>query len=164
VKYSEILRNPHLNNLAAIIRVPFRSEQWRKHHVEVPFWTLLNELNQVRTEKAFASNRQEFVKRFCAFLVTLTQADPRLFYTDDDLQWFIEVMDSDHALVIISLLFAWFSAPDTMLTPAEAAEISDVAESTWRNKAAAGEIPGAFKKGKQWLLPQSVICSRKEVI
>lgn len=40
----------------------------------------------------------------------------------------------------------WFS-------PAEAAERLDMAESTFRNKAAAGEIPGAQKKGKQWILP-----------
>lgn len=39
------------------------------------------------------------------------------------------------------------------LTPIEAAALSGAAESTLRNKAAAGAIPGAVKKGKQWLLP-----------
>lgn len=160
MKYSDVLRNPHFNNLAAIVRVPFLSQTWRSEHPEVPFWKLLDEMDQVKTAQAFASNRQEFVERFCAFLVALTTADPHLAYIEADMQWFAEVMDSEHALTIISLLFAWFSAPDTMLTPAEAAEISGMAESTWRNKAASGEVPGAIKKGKQWLLPQSVVRSR----
>lgn len=43
------------------------------------------------------------------------------------------------------------------LTPAEVAAATDTAESGWRNKAAAGEIPGAVKKGKQWLLLRSVL-------
>lgn len=37
---------------------------------------------------------------------------------------------------------------------------SGMNESTWRNKAANGEIAGAVKKGKQWLLPVSVLRSR----
>lgn len=46
------------------------------------------------------------------------------------------------------------------VTPLEAAERTGTAESTWRNKAAAGQIPGAIKKGKQWLLPVSVLRSQ----
>jgi len=160
MKYQDILQNPHFNNLAAIIRVPFNSEHWRKEHNEVPFWTLLDELSEVKTEEHFATNRAEFVNRFGAFLVTLTTADERLAYGEEDLAWFIEQMDGEHALPIISLLFAWFSAPDVTLTPVEVAEITNTAESTWRNKAAAGDIPGAVKRGKQWLLPRSVLRSQ----
>jgi hypothetical protein len=47
------------------------------------------------------------------------------------------------------------------LTPAEAAERSGLAEITWRKRAAGGKIPGAFKKGKQWLIPR-VMVSTKE--
>lgn len=48
-------------------------------------------------------------------------------------------------------------SPDSLLTPAEAAVLFGGAESSWRNRAASGEIPGAFKKGKQWLIPKSAI-------
>ena len=48
-------------------------------------------------------------------------------------------------------------SPDSLLTPAEAAVLFGGAESSWRNRAASGEIPGAFKKGKQWLIPESAI-------
>lgn len=43
------------------------------------------------------------------------------------------------------------------LTPQEVAAATGTSDSQWRNKAAAGEIPGAIKKGKQWLLPRSVL-------
>lgn len=43
------------------------------------------------------------------------------------------------------------------LTPAEAAERSGLAEITWRKRAAGGKIAGAFKKGKQWLIPRVVV-------
>jgi Ser/Thr protein kinase RdoA (MazF antagonist) len=43
------------------------------------------------------------------------------------------------------------------LTPAEIAAATGTAESTWRNKAAAGQVPGAVKKGKQWLIPRAVL-------
>jgi len=42
-------------------------------------------------------------------------------------------------------------------TPVEAARITGTAESGWRNRAAAGELPGAMKRGKQWLIPRSQV-------
>jgi hypothetical protein len=46
---------------------------------------------------------------------------------------------------------------DLVMTPVEIAQATGTAESTWRNKAAAGEIPGAVKKGKQWLIPREYV-------
>jgi len=157
MKFGTILKNKHFCNLAAIIRVPFLSHHWKKNHPEVPFWKLLDELNDVKTEQMFHSNKDEFVTRFCAFLVTLTTADPRLTYSPEDLNWFIGAMENEYNYVIVNLLFAYFSANDEMLTAPEVAEITDTSESNWRNKAASGEIPGAVKKGKTWLLPRSVL-------
>jgi len=157
MKYSDILNNNHFNNLAAIIRIPCQSEDWRRQHPEMAFWNQVDGLNKIKTEQHFAKDRAEFVSRFCEFLTSLTETDPRLAYTADDLAWFVGAMDTPEALIISSLLFAWFSAPDTMLTPVEVASITGTAESTWRNKAASGNVPGAIKKGKQWLLPASVL-------
>jgi len=47
--------------------------------------------------------------------------------------------------------------PFPWLSPAEVAQITGTAESTWRNRAAAGKIPDAVKVGKQWLLPRAVL-------
>jgi hypothetical protein len=46
---------------------------------------------------------------------------------------------------------------ENYLTPDEIAERTGDAASGWRNKAAAGKIAGAIKKGKQWLIPLSAI-------
>lgn len=50
---------------------------------------------------------------------------------------------------------AWLNA--NFLTPDEIAGMTGMAASTWRNKAARGEITGAVKKGKQWLIPRSAV-------
>jgi hypothetical protein len=155
MKYSDILKNKHFQNLAALIRVPFRSEQWRKDHPDVAFWTLLEEINDVKTAEMFESNRTEFVNRFLILL--LAASDSRLSYTRDDLRWFIEAMDGEHALVTVSMLLAYASAPEELITAAEAARITGTSESGWRNKAAAGEIPGAVKRGGVWFVPSRLV-------
>jgi hypothetical protein len=45
------------------------------------------------------------------------------------------------------------------ITTAEAAQRSGKSSSYWRNKCAAGEVPGAYKPGsdKYWLMPVSAI-------
>lgn len=35
----------------------------------------------------------------------------------------------------------------------EAEKLTGIAASTWRNRCAAGKVPGAIKKGKTWLIP-----------
>lgn len=161
MKYSEIIRNPHFNNLAAIIRVSFDTS-WQRSHAGTPFWTLQDKFLATIAPDLPQIDRGEVVRTFTDMIVALVKADDRLTYTEDDLKWFVEILDRPvgEAKAILHMLSAWWSAPDTMLTPVEVAEKTGTAESTWRNKAAAGEIPGAVKKGKQWLLPLSVLRSR----
>jgi hypothetical protein len=49
---------------------------------------------------------------------------------------------------------------DKWLTPAEAAELTDTSESHWRNRCASGQVAGAFKKGKQWLIPRATVAGQ----
>jgi len=105
--YSDILRNPHFNNLAAIIRQPFLSKQWRREHSAVPFWQILDGLNKAKEAQA-----KEFVIVFCDLLSKLAAADFSLAYTIDDLAWFINAMDGEHALTVASLLLAYASASE----------------------------------------------------
>jgi hypothetical protein len=104
-------------------------------------------------------SKPHVIATFTKLLTSISSADRHLSYTTDDLDWLVHLMDQDpqEYRPVLKMLQAWFSAPDTLLTPAEVAEITVTAESTWRNKAARGEIPGAIKKGKQWLLPASVL-------
>ncbi len=48
------------------------------------------------------------------------------------------------------------------VTPVEAEVISGYSEEYWRQQAWRGNIRGAFKSGKQWLLPRSVVEARKK--
>ena len=158
---SEVLTNPHFNNLTAIIRVAFRSSTWRQNHADVPVKTLEKNFSNLVLFKPDEAvpNKVQVISAFSDLIMALTQADSRLLYTKDDYQWFIEVLDADEWWKL-ALMCAWYSAPDTRLTPVEIAEKTGTNESTWRNKAASGEIPGATKKGKQWLLPRSVLRSQ----
>lgn len=157
MNYQDILQNEHFNNLAATIRVAFHSAAWKQNHTHVPFWTL----NKAFADAVFIDtemNKELVIERFTALITALADADPALcWYTAEDMDWFLQTLDSDHAKVVLSLFLAWYSAPDTYYTPAEIASITGTAESGWRNKAAAGEIPGAIKKGKQWLIPRTVL-------
>jgi len=154
IKFADILRDPHFSQFSALLSVPFRSYVWRQQHPEVPFWILWENCTKWLNDVYFAqiSSRQEFSKAFQKLLDALIKADPKLFYREEDNQWFIDVMDGDRALVTMSMLFAYASSKDTYLTPVQVAEATGTAESTWRNKAAAGEIIGAYKAGKQWLI------------
>ncbi len=153
--FSSIFRNPHFSQLAALVSAPYRSLRWRKNHPELPFWTLLEACNKRLNEVSFANKntRVEFISAFTALITSLVEADSRLFYRTEDMEWFADVMSGDRALVTMSMLFAAASSMQNYLTPVQVAEYTDTSESNWRNKAAAGEIVGAVKSGKQWLLP-----------
>jgi len=160
VSFSETIHNEHFCNLAAVIRVALGTPAWREQHPEVQFWSLWNDASDALNETMFAQDRAAFVGRFSVMLSALADADPRLGYSETDLAWFVGAMDADDARVTASLLLAMAAAPDRTVTPAEAAEMTGFSESHWRNQAAAGDVPGAVKKGKQWLLPATVVKSR----
>ncbi len=44
-----------------------------------------------------------------------------------------------------------------LLTAGEAAAETGTSESLWRNRAASGQLPGAVKKGKTWLIPRPAL-------
>lgn len=74
-----------------------------------------------------------------SMIAEILDRDPTV-YKPADLHWYAPDPNE----------FEWF-------TPAEVASLTGTAESGWRNKAAAGEIPGAIKKGKQWLIPRATL-------
>jgi len=160
MKYADVLQNDHFNNLAAIFRVAFRSNYWRSKHAHVPVFTLLESFYDVSSAEIF--NSSEVLITFTSTITAIVSADSDLFYTTDDMDWFVSVLSGDpsEARAILAMFMAFYSSPDEVLTPAEVANQTGTAESTWRNKAAAGEIPGAIKLGKQWLLPVRILKMR----
>lgn len=156
MKYTDIINNASFQNIAATLRVPFRSAIWRGSHSHVPFWSLWNDLVELPGGPVHA----DWPGRWVSLQVALAEADTNLVLSTEDITWlfsWIDHADPGEAAAVISMLYAFASAPDETMTPAEIAEITGTVESTWRNKAARGEIPGAVKRGKQWLIPDRVV-------
>src|SRR6266702_490632 len=162
MQITQILNNPHFCNIVAIIRIPLHSWEWRDENPEVLFDARIYSIESLMTRDHFQDegDKYEFTQRFISLLKDNKLADDRMRYTKDEIQWFIEAIEQEQALVIMSMLFASAHAEDKYLTPPEIAAMTGKSESNWRNKAAAGEFPGAQKKGKVWLIPLSVLQSR----
>src|SRR6266487_3783888 len=162
MQITQILNNPHFCNIVAIIRIPLHSWEWRDENPEVRFEVRIYSIESLMTRDHFQDegDKYEFTQRFISLLKDIRLADDRLRYTKDDIQWFVEAMEQEQALVIMSMLFASAHAEDQYLTPPEIAAKTGTSESNWRNKAAAGEFPGATKRGKVWFIPLSVLQSR----
>lgn len=151
MKAREVLRNEHFNRLAALIRVPFHSSEWRQEHYEVDFWSMIESL-----DGAIEIDSPEYIlETLTSLLVAITKADSSLSYTPEDFDWIVEVLDDGDREMVFRLFQAWYAAEDKVITVEEAAEITGEAASTWRNRANRGEVPGARKMGKTWLLPVS---------
>lgn len=154
--FSDIIKDPHFVNLAALARRAYRSRKWQKYHADVPIKTLWKHLEAVTPVDGTRWDKATVMTAITDILIASATGK----YTEDDLRWLADVLDSNQHVVIVSLWKAFAVAPDEFVTPAEVAEATGTSESNWRNKAAAGAIPGAFKKGKQWLLPRSVLVAQ----
>lgn len=153
--FADILKNPHFNNLAAICRVAanYRS-RWLDQHPESKF----RFYERAAQALVFSETPPVRAALLNAWLLLFSDlAANGLSYTPEDLDWLVQVFDSGQAQVVLAIFCAWYTAPDTYLTPQEVADLTATSESNWRNKAAGGDIPGAYKAGKQWLLPASVL-------
>ncbi len=104
---------------------------------------------------------------------------PRLVPTAFSESFCIYACSADEALsqMQISLLDGWIEEAfivaynlsendqpilHSHVTPVEAEELSGYSEEYWRQQAWLGKVPGAMKQGKQWLLPRSMVESRKK--
>src|SRR5207244_987546 len=78
------IRDPHFNRFAALIRVPTWGHQWKQHYADVPFWTLLGAVRDLTSNEQFASDKTPWLAAFVRLVTAITQADERLFYTEED--------------------------------------------------------------------------------
>lgn len=166
--YTDIIYQENFNNLAIIFNIPFHSWKWRRDHGEVPFWSLWNQFDKVTPAGDMEYNKHDVIRAFTDLLFSVTNADPLLlWYTEDDLKWFVSVLDGPRPHLYMNLFKAWVSATHTYLTPAELEEITGLTASNWRNRAR-GErgykpIPGCRKPGKDWLIPLAVLQAQGDV-
>lgn len=155
----DILDNEHFQRLAALIRVPFGSAAWRAARKELPFWTLWNDFDKVTKPDVGKLNKPQVIERFTALITRIVEADPHLRYDESDVEWFVSILDGDQqrALAILNMLKAYASARDRVVSTNQLAAATATDDSTWRKRCIAGEIPGARKLGKTWLMPVAVL-------
>lgn len=154
------LHDPHFNSFAALFSIAI-SPKWRLAHPEVPdVRSILDRLARLSRSlpKDATSIRNSFVKEFTLLLVQIVEADSRLHYSTDDLDWLYSMLDGiesdpSHVRAILSMLFAVAVTPREFLTVEQLVEVSGEGASTWRARAANGDIIGAWKAGKTWMFP-----------
>lgn len=145
MRYSDFLENKHFRSITNAIRSILYGEP------SAEFATARDMLIEVTWPYIAGDWRERF-----AALQTVMLEKHGTSINVDDVQWLLNQLNTlGRPDVFVSLLMAHATAPvEELLTPVEMAELTGTAESTWRNKASAGQLPGAIKKGKQWLIPQ----------
>lgn len=159
MKVTSIARDPSFRRLCVPVRCAFQSPHWRGQHPGVPFWTLesqLVKLTNIYLLQQDHETQRAYVETVTRLLMVIGAADRRLQVNADDLTAFLRMLD-EHGNVVASLYLAYTAATSDYVTPVQVATFTHTAESTWRNRAAAHEIPLAWKAGKQWLLPKDVL-------
>lgn len=157
--YLSITQDDSFQRLAAFIRAA-KSTEWAQSHPECKFGFYY--ANFVRLARQYHPDlRRDLIEAYAGMTSSAIEADAQLMHyaTTDVAAWFVSLLDGERQEVktTLALMLAVASCEDTMLTPVECAERTGTSESGWRNKAAAGDIPGARKAGKQWLIPLSWI-------
>lgn len=171
--FSSIIHGSEFNNLAAILKVAFHAQPhphidlYRRLKSEIPFWSLWKQFDKV-TPIECNWNTADVIAAFTDLILAVTKAAPEiLWYTEDDLNWFVAILANENACVTIQLFKAWVSADGYYLTPGQVAKLTGTSESNWRNRAAGQKkykpIPGCKKPGKDWLIPLIVLQAQGEI-
>lgn len=155
--YLNVTQDHSFQRLAAFIRAASATE-WAQAHPESKFGFYY--ANFVRLARQYHPDlRGDLMTAFSGMTSAAVEVDVMLshYVTTDAVAWFVGLLDGNRQAVktTLALLLAVASCEDTTLTPVEAAERTGTSESGWRNRAAAGLVPGARKVGKQWLIPSA---------
>lgn len=159
MKFMDILENRSFRALCIPIRVAFCSSHWRDQHPGVPFWTLedgLAKITKIYNTQSDAATQRAYLEALNKLLTAISKADQRLLVQADDVAEYTRLLN-EYGSVVAGMFLGYSAAMHTFVTPAQVASFTGDAESTWRNRAARHEIPGARKAGKQWLLPKDVL-------
>lgn len=152
--FAAIINNVHFQRIVIILRtVHGRASLQQK----LPFWDMFKAC-QIAIQ---TGNKDEIIATFTDLLRGIANAEERLRYSEGDLLWFIRTLDEKkyQTPLLLVLTFATTPAlgPEAWITTAQAAAVTDTAESTWRYRANTGAVLGAVRKGKTWLLPRFIL-------
>lgn len=159
MRFMDILENRSFQALCIPIRVAFHAHGWQTQHPSVPIWTLedaLAKLTKIYGTQDDPETQRAYLEALMKLLTKIGAADSRLRVQAEDVTEYIRLLNT-YGSVVAALFLAYSISPSDFVTPAQVAAHTGDAESTWRNRAARHEIPGARKAGKQWLLPKDVL-------
>jgi len=152
---TNIITDPHFIRLTAATRRAY----YATHDPYRLRDRVRNDLDQLM--KHYTTNQinlSEHATAFQKLLALVRRVTPAMPVRPEDLTWYLDSVATQGA-VVVTLFGAYAVARERMVTPAEVAAATGTGESTWRNRAAAGDIPGALMKGKQWLLPADTLAA-----
>lgn len=147
VAFSDIVRHPSFRRFAALLRLAMHPSPWRSRHLS---HAPLNSYVRNLRETPLPHEKSRFVTNLTHILTALTSADPRLAWTEADMDWLVAQIDADHGPTVMALLLACGSAPDRGVSLKDLAEATGEPESTWRERCQRGDVPGASRDHWVW--------------
>ena len=171
---SEIAEQPAFQRLACVLRAAqmtgFAQDMTGAHspdgyqmrHLAQEFYAVQQRLLAVERANTTTARGRARVADDIRMLFTLLAQTGYLGWavSAEDVAWFrglITAASPADAWGLRAMLLAFGTSIDVLLTPVDAALLTDEGESTWRKRILAGEVPGVIKRGKQWLIQAAAI-------
>jgi hypothetical protein len=158
---TDLVQNPHFRYLAALLRLPLCFSDWRRAHFSSEIESLLSQaMPRLTSEESIqGTGSTPSIRPIQELLEAIVKADPRLVYRSEDIVWLAQLFETyPHVTgIILGTLFAAAGTMPEMMTTVQLAALRQEPEITWRKRAQAGDIPGAYKAGNRWLLPCSTL-------
>ena len=109
MNFTDTINHPSFQNIAATLRVPFRSTAWRDAHPAIPFWTLWNDLVNLPGH----NQHPDWLGRWTALQSALAEADADLVLSTTDVTWLLSWLEHEpaaEATAVVAMLYAYASA------------------------------------------------------
>ncbi len=162
-----ITTNQRLNNLISAMLLAFFSKQWQSEHQDVwpegttsKFLEVFDAL--VGAGGAGESNRLRAIEVLQSTMNQIHTIDPELkSCSSADLEWLSEINQAtpDFIEQVLATIWVWLHPMDEELTPQEARAAMPQQNqrhlSVIYRRMRSGLVPGAVKRGRQWLIPKS---------
>ena len=144
MKLSNVLYDPAFRELATLLAFANRAPRFPPR----TDWQNLTDEYAAGIITEDEVNKLQVIERFVA--IQLAASEAGFSIAPEIVQWITKALD-DGAIWKLALAIACASAPDVLLTPAQAAKRFGLTERAWRKRASS--LPGAFQAGGRWLIP-----------
>ena len=159
IDYLKLTKNRSFRNLIAILRVAYdKTNGWQANHSDSTFPVRHETFVKSVLDKN-AIYRDTIRDAFMMMVLSVVEADDRLHYNAEDIQWFFDLLNQDDETVCDALntLHQLYRLPDKYITTNEVFAKTGRSDSRIRAMVRDGRIPGAILDGKTWRLPVGIL-------